>query len=309
VAATLCAAPAFLHAEEFFAVRDENPLVRGFYLPLPSDSRRDAGGIFTAAFALANTVNVQNTSRESLLLDGESDTLRLSYENAIAGNWRWRVTLPLIHDSGGFTDAIIDDWHRWLGLSRGYRPQYPHGQIDYSYDGVSKLGLDHAATSIGDLSADAGWFAVDDAHRTLSFWAGLKAPTGSVSKLTSDGAWDGSVWGHYAVRWTHWQIGAEAGLAEPFGDELFEGHAHKASAFGRVALTRTLGSAWTVRAQLDGQTRRVDDSDLRLTGPSLQLSLGLTRRLWQRWRVQFGFAEDAAVNTAPDITFFLGIHS
>jgi hypothetical protein len=27
-----------------------------------------------------------------------------------------------------------------------------------------------------------------------------------------------------------------------------------------------------------------------------------------RWRIDMGFAEDAAVNTAPDITFFLGIH-
>jgi hypothetical protein len=27
-----------LRAEEFFAFRDQNPLLRGFYLPLPSDS-------------------------------------------------------------------------------------------------------------------------------------------------------------------------------------------------------------------------------------------------------------------------------
>jgi hypothetical protein len=39
----------------------------------------------------------------------------------------------------------------------------------------------------------------------------------------------------------------------------------------------------------------------------LQLTVGAIRRLGERWRIEFGFAEDAAVNTAPDITFFLGI--
>jgi Protein of unknown function (DUF3187) len=65
---------------------------------------------------------------------------------------------------------------------------------------------------------------------------------------------------------------------------------------------------WSVRAQLDGQTGRVAGSDLRFLGPSLQLTVGAVRRLRGRWRMQFGIAEDAAVNTAPDITLFLGIH-
>jgi hypothetical protein len=29
--------------------------------------------------------------------------------------------------------------------------------------------------------------------------------------------------------------------------------------------------------------------------------------LGERWRIEFGFAEDVAVNTAPDIGFFFGI--
>ncbi len=78
--------------------------------------------------------------------------------------------------------------------------------------------------------------------------------------------------------------------------------------FARFAATRALGSsAWSLRAQLDGQTARVEDSNLRFLGPSLQLTVGATRRLGEAWRIEFGFAEDAAVNTAPDITFFLGI--
>jgi hypothetical protein len=84
--------------------------------------------------------------------------------------------------------------------------------------------------------------------------------------------------------------------------------AHRTSGFTRLAATRALGSSWSLRAQLDGETARVTGTDTRFLGPSLQLSLGAEYRLRKRWRIQMGFSEDIAVNTAPDITFFLGIH-
>jgi hypothetical protein len=129
-----------------------------------------------------------------------------------------------------------------------------------------------------------------------------------VANLTSNGAWDAALWAHVATRWPAWQIAGEFGVADPFGDELFGGAAHRPSMFARMAATRVLGSDWSLRAQLDGQSGRVGGSDLRFLGPSLQLTLGAVRRLGARWRLQMGFAEDVAVNTAPDITFFLGIH-
>jgi hypothetical protein len=307
-AALLLASAPGTWADEFFSIRDENPLLRGFYLPLASDSRRDAGGIFAATFSISNTLNVENTAAERLLVDGESDTLRLSYEHSMTADWRYRFTLPVIRDSGGFLDDTIDSWHRWFGFSRGNRPYYPQRQLLYSYSGRGNVDLQRSHTGVGDLSADAGWYAVDDAQRTISFWGGLKAPTGSVGALTSDGAWDAALWGHVARRWTRWQLAAELGLTQPFGDEIFSGAAHRSSAFARAAVTRDLGRTWALRAQLDGQTSRVAGTDLRFLGPSLQATLGLVHRWANHWRIEMGFAEDAAVNTAPDITFFLGIH-
>ena len=298
-----------VRADEFFPTRNQNPLLRGFYLPLPSDARADAGAAFSATLLVSNTLNVEHNSQESLLVDGESDALDLTYENALAQNWRYRFTLPIIHDSGGILDSAIDTWHEAFGFSRGNRPFYPKKQIDYFYSGGgARVDLDHPQTSVGDLSADVGWYALDDAHRTLSLWGGLKAPTGTVSDLTSDGAWDGALWAHGAMRGPKWQFAAELGVAQPFGDEIFAGMAHRSSAFARFAATRALGPLWSLRAQLDGQTGHVaDSSDSRFLGPSLQLTLGAARTLRGRWRIEMGFAEDAAVNTAPDITFFLGI--
>src|SRR5450631_1914306 len=308
VAALLLTAYRPIRAEEFFATRNQNPLLRGFYLPLPSDGRQDAGTALSATLLVSNTLNVENRPGEDLLVDGESDTLNLTYGNGLGQNWRHRFTLPIIHDSGGILDSAVDTWHEALGFSRSNRPYYPKGHIDYSYSGAGNINVNHPQTSIGDVAADAGWYAVEDARHTLSVWGGIKAPTGSVADLTSDGAWDAALWAHAAVRGTEWQGAAELGIAQPFGDEIFAGMAHRSSMFARFAATRVLGPTWSLRAQLDGQSGRVIDSELRFLGPSLQLTLGAARGLRGRWRIEMGLAEDVAVNTAPDITFFLGIH-
>jgi Protein of unknown function (DUF3187) len=307
--AAFCLAPVDSRADEFFQVRDENPLVRGFYLPLPSDSRLDAGASVSATFLITNTLNVENDAPQSLHVDGESDVLSLTYENSLFQSWRYRLTVPLIHDSGGIMDSVIDDWHALFGLPQGNRRYYPRNQLVYSYGGKGDVNIDvHGSeTSIGGIAGDAGWYAIDDPRRTVSVWGGLQAPTGSVSKLTGDGAWDGALWVHGAIRWPQWQLAAELGAAQPFGDEIFAGYAHRTSAFARLAATRALGSFWSLRLQLDGQTARLSNNDIRFLGPSLQLTVGTERRLSARWRLEFGFIEDVAVNTAPDVTFFLGI--
>ena len=293
-------------ADDFFAVRDQNPLLRGFYLPLPSDSRANAGGELGATLLVSNTLNVEKTAHESLLVDGESAVLDLSYEHAIAPDWRYRLSLPLIHDGGGVLDTVIDDWHRLFGFSRGYRPYYPKNKIDYFYSGAA-AGTDRSQNGIGDAAADVGWYALDDAQRTLSFWGGIKAPTGARAELMSDGAWDGAGWVNAGLGLGQWRLAAEIGVLQPFGDEIFGGRAHRTAAFTRLAASRALGSRWTLRAQIDAESSRVADTDLRLLGRSLQFTVGADARVRGRWRLQMGFSEDAAVNTAPDITFFLGI--
>jgi uncharacterized protein DUF3187 len=306
-AAAIFAAAGTAHADEFFQVRDENPLIRGFYLPLPSDSRSNDGVDLSATLSISNTLNVENRTGENLLVDGESDSLRLTFGDSVSGSWSYRFTVPVFHDSGGFLDSAIDRWHHWFGFNPGNRPFYPRNELIYSYSGRGNIDITQPQSGIGDISAELGWYPIDDAHRTVSVWGGLEAPTGSVSKLTGDGAWDSAVWAHGALRWPQWQLAAELGVTQPFGDEIFAGYAHRTWLFGRFAVTRACGSQWSVRAQLEGQTGRVEDSTARFLGPSLELTVGAVRRLGDHWRLEFGFAEDAAVNTAPDITFFFGI--
>ncbi len=283
--------------------------MRGFYLPLASDSRAGDGPAMAATLSIMNTLNAEHRGTESLLVDGESDTVRLSYENSAAADWRYRFTVPIVHDGGGFLDSAIDSWHRLFGFSDGSRPYYPKNQLVYFYAGRDRIYVHDSATGIGALAAEAGWYAADSAERTISLWGGVQAPTGSVARLGSDGAWDAAFWGHAARRFAHWRLAAEIGLMQPFGDQLFAGAAHHAVGFARAAVTRDLGAVWSLRAQLDGRTGRVTGTQLRLLGPSLQITAGAVRQLHHRWRLEMGLAEDAAVNTAPDVTFFLGIHN
>ncbi len=295
-----------LRAEEFFPTRNENPLLRAFYLPLPSDSRQGDPDGLAAVLSVSNTLNVERRGPESLFVDGESDTLRLSYQASFLDAWRYRVTLPLTHDSGGALDSAIADWHRWFDFQPGNRPFFPVNVLRYAYSGQGHIALNHSQTSVGGVTAEVGWYADDDA-RTVSIWCGLQAPTGQVSNLTGDGAWDAALWAHWAARRASWQFAAEIGVARPFRDELFGGRAQRASLFGRSSLTRTLNARWSIRAQLEAQTRRVTDSELRFLGPSVVLNAGLVYRLANHWRIEMGLSEDAAVNTAPDIGFFIGL--
>jgi len=60
--------------------------------------------------------------------------------------------------------------------------------------------------------------------------------------------------------------GGGTGLAQPFGDEIFAGHAHKTSDFARFAATAYHRVPVVLRAPNWTVERRVADSDIRLLG-------------------------------------------
>ena len=305
----LISSPAYLHAGEFLSAKDENPVLRGLYLPLPADLRSADGAALSMSLSVANTINVESRNAERLFVDGEATTLRLSFDAPLAPRWRYRLTLPVIHDSGGRLDSLIDRWHGWFGLKRGQRPNYPRNELDYFYSGLSAVNVNRSQTGLGDASAELGWYALEDASRVLSVWGGLEAPTGKASTLTGDGAWDAGLWIHASLNGKRWQLGGEAGVLRPFGDDVFAGAARRASMFGRAAVSWRARPDWSLRLQLEAQSARLKNTELRFLGPSLLMSAGVEYRLNRRWTAHLGFSEDAAVNTAPDVTFFFGLRS
>ena len=307
-----CGLPALARAQEFFPVKNENPMLRGIYLPLPGDARRADPAALSLTLSAENTINVEDRAGEHLFVDGEATTLRVAFDAPLGADGRYRLSLPVTRDSGGILDRSIERWHGWFGLPRGQRPYYPRNQLDYSYAGNPSnpsrvVQVDQAHTGIGDLALELGWFARDDASQTFSVWGGVEAPTGSAAHLTGNGAWDASLWARAEKRYARWHFGAEAGVVQAFGDDVFGGAARRNSAFVRGAATWIAGPRWSWRLQLEGQTARLKDTELRFLGPALVLSAGADIALNRQWRLQLGLSEDAAVNTAPDVTFFLGL--
>ena len=120
-----CGLPTLAGAADFFAVKNENPLLRGIYLPLPVDSRFGAPAALSATLSAENTINVENRGSEHLFVDGEAATLRLAFDAPLGSDWRYRFSLPITRDSGGILDRTIERWHAWFGLPRGPGAEIP----------------------------------------------------------------------------------------------------------------------------------------------------------------------------------------
>jgi Protein of unknown function (DUF3187) len=298
--------PGWAGAADFFSIRDENPLLRGLYMPLPA-TREHSAYSWSATLALTNTINVESRAAEQLFVDGESVELRLIGAGSVATDWQYRIVIPIIRDSGGSLDHTIEGWHRFFGLPQGARPLYPTGQLRYFYSrgGAPIMSRVQPATGLGDIDLEAGWAPAMNGTWQLSIWTGLEAPTGSASKQTGNGAWDAALWVNAAWSHARWHLAAEIGVARPFGDDLFAGDATRGTAFQRIAATWSANERWSLRAQLDAHSSRVAHTELRFLERSLAAALGAALTTKHGHVVEFGFAEDAAVNTAPDVSFFV----
>ncbi len=293
-------------AADFFSIKDENPLLRGLYVPLPADPVSAPASINITG-SIANTLNIERTSREELFVDGEAATLRLNAAAPLGTRGRARLVVPVIHDSGGVLDSTIDHWHRWFGLPQGSRPDHANNQLNYLYSGFGAARLDRSHTGVGDIAAELGFALRENAHSHWSVWSGVEAPTGRRSRLEGNDAWDSALWVAGGREWAHWNVASEIGWTHAYGDGIYAGRAQGNSGFARAAAGWNASRSWTVRAQLEGHTARLHGTDIRFLGPSLLLGAGVEWRGSAGWQVQTGFVEDIVRNTGPDFTFFLGM--
>ena len=163
---------------------------------------------------------------KSLLVDGESAALDLTYENALSQ----QLALPFhrAHHSRQRRGAGFRHRRLASGCSASRAaigPTIPKKQIDYSYSGGASIDLHHPQTSIGDIAADVGWYAVDDARRTA-------VPVGGTEGAHRDRCAEldqRRCMGRRLVGCTPPPAGRRGssppklGVAQPFGDEIFAG--------------------------------------------------------------------------------------
>ncbi len=307
VLALLVLAPAAALADGgLLSVADQNPLIRGAYLPLPPMAGAPAAGWGLAAgLQWSNPVNLEQSATEQLAVDEETAELDLELARA-AGAWRVRATLPVLYRGGGVLDAPINDWHALLGLPRGDRPSVADNAYRIAYANAAGVRLDaEHGTALGDLALEAGRALIDSPGARLALFAGVELPTGERARLSGDAAVDAALWLEGGAELgARFALDGRAGLTRTGGSLPLPAERHVA--FGTLALAWHAGARTDLLAQLDGHTRVVAGSDLKFLSHAVILTVGERYRLASGSLLELGLSEDVEVDHSPDVSFHLG---
>jgi hypothetical protein len=303
--ALLAPLPAFA-AGDLLATSDQNPLLRGAYLPLPPPAGEPAQGWGLAAgLQWTNTVNIESTPAEQLLVDEESAELDLRLTDAV-GAWHFRATLPVINRSAGILDSVINDFHTALHLPQGGRPLRPINAYAIEYRSAAGVNVDvPSGTALGDLALEAGRVLLERDGSRLAAWGGVEAPTGERARLTGDGALDAALWLEGGTDLgPSFSLDGRAGISRIGGSSPLP--------YARSVRFATLAFGWRATerlaaiVQLDAHSGAVRGTTLEFLGHAVLLTVGGRCRLASGSVIEAGVVEDVEVDHSPDVSFHVG---
>jgi len=317
-----CAVPCLAADMEItpFRTVNQSPLAQIYGLPAESSATVTPAGRLTVNLTqdIASEYTLNRNPSEQIILDGESYRWTLAARYGIGERFEAGVEIPYILYGGGFMDGLIIDWHRTFGLHQGGRDAAVKDRLSYRYtkNGVEKLRMEQAGSGIGDIVLSGGMKLIDDqgstARDSLALRSSIKLPTGDSGSLRGSGSTDFSLslcgsmnnfteWGSLGV------FGSLGGLAMTRGDVLADQQNHLAG-FG------TLGLGWgpaewiSFKVQINAHTPIYHDSSLEeLSQTAVMLVGGGALQLPGGYLLDISVSEDAAVATAPDFGFSLGL--
>lgn len=295
-----------------FDTFDQSPLVQVYGLPSPGHARILPPGRSRASFTfdLASNFAHDDNAREAIMLDGESIRSTLSVFRGFGGGYEGGLELPVVSQSGGFTDSFIEGWHRFFSLPSEGRPSVPRNRLRYVYqkDGVTRFLYTKSEVGVGDLRLTGGKQLISGESGALSLRASLKVPSGDSSGLMGSGSTDLSLWltgqrdFHSAA-----VFGAIGALGKTKGDILPDQQRYLVG-FGSI------GAGWSpfervaFKLQLSSHTPFYKESDLpELNRLSTLLLMGGTVALSKSSSLDIGVSEDVAVDRSPDVAFHLAL--
>jgi hypothetical protein len=294
-----------------FLVRDQNPLLRGVYLPVSRPAMMpDRSWTQDFTLTVSNTTNIESRNGAQLLVDGESTELRWIGNWRLSRHWQMQLSVPFVHYGGGQLDSFIDDWHRLLGLPRGDRPARPEDELEFAYHRADGAGIDitDSHTGFADSSVEIAYTLMAAARGTVNFWVGVELPTGDRDALTGNGSVDAAAWMNGAWQLsTRWQLDATLGITRPGSVEPLPLTARAMVPFGTFALSWRGGASYGLSLQFDAHDSCIEDSNVEFLGAAVMLTAGGYYRGGNGWRFEFGASEDVRVGASPDVVFFFGI--
>ncbi len=291
-----------------FSVRDQNPLLAGFGLPLAMPSRIRNEWTASLDVYWGSTALTQEVGDEAILLDAETREARLTLQGPISGRFAWQLQLPYRYTGGGNLDSFIDSWHDFFGLAEGARPLLPKDQtnIMYARSGARHIDMRSSASGLADIQAALGYSMYDTPDSALMAWLSVELPTGDEYDLTGNGATDVSllVSGQHRLN-ERWSVfGQAAGTWIGDSDLLpIQQRSVVWSAMAGVSVAAWRGLS--LKAQIDAHTAAYD-SELDILNEAVVLTVGGDYRFASGWRLDLGVSEDLAVEHSPDVVFVMG---
>jgi len=316
--------PTVVHAADMeiapFRTTNQSPLTVIRAIPADSSSTITPKGRFSSAFTfdLASNYTFGSTSRENILLDGESYRWTLSTRYGLSERVEVGLDLPFILYGGGVFDSFIIGWHDTFWLPQGGRDKAVKNRLRYSYskDEKQKLLLDRSGYGVGDVTLTTGVKLYEELSfsdkETIAFRATVKLPTGDSDKLLGDGAiaGTGSLCGgvNRSTDWGTIGIFGSAGLMLSGDGKVLQDQQKNLAGFG------TLGLGWgplpwiSFKVQLNANTPLYGGSNLaEISKTPVMLVMGGALKFPGDCILDIGVTEDVSVATAPDVSLHLGL--
>lgn len=288
---------------EPFHTRNLSPPLAIFGLPT-WETVTDAP-VFTAQTAVANHYRLSGRDSDTLILDGETLRISLFFSQPFREHWSFSVAAPLVQQSGGFLDDVVDAWHSAFNMPDGARNARPEDALMYRMANAAGTfyALDDDERSVGDLQIGfARRFGADERFVARTE---IKIPTGDEDALAGSGAVDWSVMilrnregslGQRAAGY-YWGAGVLL-LGQP---EVVAFRANDYSVTGVLGGGIKIFPRIGIRGQLDFLSAAYDTELEELGQHAVLATIGGWWEMSARSRLEFGVDEDLHVSTAPDV--------
>ncbi len=297
-----------LQAAALVPARDMNPVVLMHGLPaIPDTTDVKAGDHrFGISADLSSVAVIDEDEDETLIFDGETRRVALRYEWGFTDRAVIGIEIPWIKHSGGTLDSFLDDYHDALGLPNGDRPHLPENKIrfQYSHNGVNELNFRDHAEGLGNVSIFGSFPMIAYPEANSSLGIQINLPTGDPDKLTgSDGA-SVALWLHETTQVDElWQAWYTLGGIWMDDGEVLGARQESGAGFLNLGFSRLVGASSSLHLQIDAHSKLYADSDMKLLGDSVQLTVGTTTRFSGGWNLTVNLTEDIDTEASPDVVF------
>jgi len=295
--------------------RDNGPLTGLFGFPDSREGGRltDVGVDVWEFYVSASSHSVRDAhGGESILLDGETRRLELSYRRGLSERLEFGVDIPWVSHESGSLDGFIDRWHSIFGLPDGIRHERPEDQLLFRYeDDGRQLSRISNTQGPGDVRLLGGWLLTQSVHASSALRFSVKLPTGDSDRLLGSGSTDVSlgiagdrrqVMGIERLSGFYRTNATLLGTPDFDTDRTRRVVAQVSAGVGYDLTTRT-----TLALQLLVRSPVYDSGISPLGDIAALLTMGVRFHFPQDYALSFAVGEDVHPGSMPDVTFALSL--